>query len=146
MRNVSVCCRKWKPLLEKYHNCKNVSNANNFMVDCVLVLYIRWTRWNEDNTSKNKLFSQLVSAMAVLKRYLEFVIYRCWRIFDVYIHIYITIYIYIYIYIYTDIDTDIYRERERERVITVKKTTYLDEKCFRLTSLSIYFIYIYNWL
>ena len=30
----------------------------------------------------------------------------------------------------------------RERVITVKKTTYLDEKYFRLTSLSIHFIYI----
>ena len=36
----------------------------------------------------------------------------------------------------------IYIERERERVITVKKTTYLDEKYFRLTSLSIHFIYI----
>ena len=34
------------------------------------------------------------------------------------------------------------RERGRERVITVKKTTYLDEKYFQLTSLSIHFIYI----
>ena len=29
------------------------------------------------------IFSQLVSAVAVLKRYVEFVIYKCWRIFDV---------------------------------------------------------------
>ena len=34
-------------------------------------------------TSKNKLFSQLVSAVAVLKGYVEFVIYKCWRLFDV---------------------------------------------------------------
>ena len=40
-------------------------------------------RWNGDTTSKNKLFSQLVSAVAVLKGYVEFVIYKCWRIFDV---------------------------------------------------------------
>ena len=46
------------------------------------------------------------------------------------IYIYIYIYIYIHIYIY------------KERVITVKKTTYLDEKYFRLTSLSIHSIYI----
>ena len=42
-----------------------------------------WTRWNGDTTSKNKLFSQLVSAVAVLKGCVEFVIYKCWRIFDV---------------------------------------------------------------
>ena len=36
----------------------------------------------------------------------------------------------------------IYRERDRKRVIMVKKTTYLDEKYFRLTPLSIHFIYI----
>ena len=33
-------------------------------------------RWNGDNTSKNELFSQLVSAVAVLKGYEEFVIYK----------------------------------------------------------------------
>ena len=44
---------------------------------------IGWTRWNRDTTSKNKLFSQLVSAVAVLKGYVEFVIYKCWRILDV---------------------------------------------------------------
>ena len=33
--------------------------------------------------SSNKLFSQLVSDMAVLKGYIEFVIYKCWRIFDI---------------------------------------------------------------
>ena len=31
---------------------------------------------------------------------------------------------------------------ERQRVITVKKNTYLNEKYFRFTSLSIHFIYI----
>ena len=35
------------------------------------------------NTDKNNLFSQLVSAVAVLKGYVEFVIYKCCRIFDV---------------------------------------------------------------
>ena len=55
-------------------------------------------------------------------------------IYNIYIYIcniyniYIYVYIYICIYIY--------------RVITVKKTTYLDEKYFRLTFLSIRFIYI----
>ena len=34
----------------------------------------------ENNTSKNKLFRQLVSVGAVLKGSVEFVIYRCWRI------------------------------------------------------------------
>ena len=34
-------------------------------------------------TIKNKLFFQLVSAVTVLKRYVKFVIYKCWRIFDV---------------------------------------------------------------
>ena len=48
-----------------------------------LSIYIGWTRWNGDITSKNKLFSQLVSAVAILKGYAEFVIYKCWRIFDV---------------------------------------------------------------
>ena len=47
-------------------------------------------------------------------------------------NIYICTYIYIYMYIYICI----------YRVITVKKTTYLDEKYFRLMSLSIHFIYI----
>ena len=36
-----------------------------------------------DNTSKNKVFSQLVLVVAVLKGYVEFVIYKCRRIFDV---------------------------------------------------------------
>ena len=36
-----------------------------------------------DNTSKKKLFSQLVLAVAILKGYVKFVIYKCWRIFDV---------------------------------------------------------------
>ena len=31
----------------------------------------------ENNTSKNKLFPQLVSVVAVLNGYVEFVIYRC---------------------------------------------------------------------
>ena len=30
-----------------------------------------------DNTSKNKLFSQLASAVVVLKGYVEFAIYKC---------------------------------------------------------------------
>ena len=54
---------------------------NNFWRS--IYIYIGWTRWNGDTTSKNKLFSQLVSAVAVLKGYVEFVIYKCWRIFDV---------------------------------------------------------------
>ena len=46
-------------------------------------------------------------------------------------------------YIYALIhDTYLYIDIYIERVITVKKTTYLDEKYFRLTSLSIHFIYI----
>ena len=48
-----------------------------------MYIYIIWTRWNGDTTSKSKVFSQLVSAVAVLKGYVEFVICRCWRIFDV---------------------------------------------------------------
>ena len=32
---------------------------------------------------KANYFSQLVSAVAILKGYVEFVIYKCWRIFDV---------------------------------------------------------------
>ena len=36
--------------------------------------YLGWTRWNGDNISKKKLFSQLVSAVAVLQGYIEFVI------------------------------------------------------------------------
>ena len=50
------------------------------------------------------------------------------------------IYIYVYVYIYIERETerqrDRERQRERKRAITVKKTTYLDEKYFRLTSLS----------
>ena len=48
-----------------------------------MYIYKIWTRWNGDTTSKSKLFSQLVSAVAVLKGYVEFVIYKCWRIFYV---------------------------------------------------------------
>ena len=48
-----------------------------------MYIYKIWTRWNGDTTSKSKLFSQLVLAVAVLKGYVEFVIYKCWRIFDV---------------------------------------------------------------
>ena len=48
-----------------------------------MYIYISWTRWNGDTNSKSKLCSQSVSAVAVLKGYVEFVIYRCWRIFDV---------------------------------------------------------------
>ena len=48
---------------------------------------MNWCIWysplNGDNTSKNKLFSQLVLALAVLKGYIEFAIYKYWRIFDV---------------------------------------------------------------
>ena len=73
----------------------------------------------------------------------------------IYIYIYICIYIYIYIYTYTHIyiHTYIYILDNHKvdthvffitlyRVITVKKTTYLNKKYFRITSLSIYFIYI----
>ena len=42
-----------------------------------IYIYIILTRWNGDTTSKSKLFSQLVSAVAVLKGYVEFVIYKC---------------------------------------------------------------------
>ena len=45
-------------------------------------------RWNGDTTCKNKLFPQLVSAVAVLERYVEFVICDFF-ISDVYIYIYI---------------------------------------------------------
>ena len=48
-----------------------------------IYIYIGWTRWNGHTTSKNKLFFQLVLAVAVLMGYVEFVIYKCWRIFDV---------------------------------------------------------------
>ena len=40
-------------------------------------------RDGRDNTSKNKLFSQLALAVAVVKQYVEFVIYKYRRIFDV---------------------------------------------------------------
>ena len=36
-----------------------------------IYIYIGWTRWNGDTTSKNKLFSKLVSAVAVLKGCVE---------------------------------------------------------------------------
>ena len=36
-----------------------------------------------DTTSKNKVFSQLVSAVAVIKGYVDFVIYKCCKIFHV---------------------------------------------------------------
>ena len=36
-----------------------------------------------DNTSKNKVFSQLVLGVSALKGYVKFVIYKCRRIFDV---------------------------------------------------------------
>ena len=48
-----------------------------------IYICIGWTRWNGDNTNKNKLFSQQISAVAVLKGYVEFVTYKCWRVFDV---------------------------------------------------------------
>ena len=35
-----------------------------------------------DNTSKNKVFSKLILVVAILKGYVEFVIYKCGRIFD----------------------------------------------------------------
>ena len=44
--------------------------------------HIGWVRWNGDNTSKNQVFSLLVSAVALLKGYVKFVIYKCWGIFD----------------------------------------------------------------
>ena len=61
-----------------------------------------------------------------------------------YLFIYLSIcfiYIYIYILFITYIYIHIYIERERERVITMKKN-YIFEKYFRLTSLSIHYIYI----
>ena len=79
-------------------------------------------------TIKNKLFFELVSAVTVLKRYVKFVIYKCWRIFDVilwlmsvifdhivdvvksewkvhitYICIYLSIYLSVYLSIYLSI-------------------------------------------
>ena len=48
-----------------------------------LPLRCSWMRWNGDKTSKSKLFSKLVPAVAVVKRYVEFLIYKCWRIFEV---------------------------------------------------------------
>ena len=64
-----------------------------------------------------------------------------------YIYIYIHTYIYI-IYIYIIYNIDNHKVDTLHvffiilyRVIMVKKTTYLDEKYFRLTSLSIHFIY-----
>ena len=43
----------------------------------IYIIYIyRLNEMKWDNTSKNKLFSQLVSAVAVLKGYVEFVIYK----------------------------------------------------------------------
>ena len=65
-----------------------------------------------------------------------------------YIYIYIHTYIYIYIYIYIIYNIDNHKVDTLHvffiilyRVIMVKKTTYLDEKYFRLKSLSIHFIY-----
>ena len=48
-----------------------------------IFISIGWTRWNDENTSENKLFFQLVLGVAVLKGYVDIVIYKCWRIFDV---------------------------------------------------------------
>ena len=47
-----------------------------------LSIYLQVER-NGDNTSKNKLSSQLVSAVVGLKGYAEFMIFKCWRLFDV---------------------------------------------------------------
>ena len=38
-----------------------------------------WTRWNGLPLVKTNYFSQLVVAMVVLKGYVKFVIYKCWR-------------------------------------------------------------------
>ena len=48
-----------------------------------IFISIGWTRWNGENTSENKLFFQLVLGVVVLKGYVDIVIYKCWRIFDV---------------------------------------------------------------
>ena len=53
---------------------------------------------------------------------------------------YIYIYIYIYIYYIVLYILHLYR------VITVKKTTYLDEKYFRLTYIYIIYIYMYIYI
>ena len=60
-----------------------------------------------------------------------------------YIYIYISnMYIYIYIYIY--IILHIFIIYYMYYIITVEKTTYLNEKYFRLTSLSVHFMYIFS--
>ena len=46
-------------------------------------MYIDWIRWNEYSTSKKKLFPKLVSSVAVFKGYVEFVIDKYWKIFNV---------------------------------------------------------------
>ena len=62
---------------------------------------------------KTNYFSQLVSALAILKGYVEYIciynicVYMHIYIYNKYIHIY-TIYINIYIYIHLDIDRYIY--------------------------------------
>ena len=49
-------------------------SLNNFLIYILYIYRLNEMKW--DNTSKNKLFSHLVSAVAVLKGYVEFVIYK----------------------------------------------------------------------
>ena len=51
---------------------------------------------------------------------------------------------YIYIYIYIYIILHIFIIYYMYYIITVEKTTYLNEKYFRLTSLSVHFMYIFS--
>ena len=51
-----------------------IPSLNNFLIYILYIYRLNEMKW--DNTSKNKLFSQLVSAVAVLKGYVEFVIYK----------------------------------------------------------------------
>ena len=58
-----------------------------FIVDGFQMYNLGWTRVERDRMGipivKTNYFSQLVSGVIVLKGYVEFVIYKCCRIFDV---------------------------------------------------------------
>ena len=49
----------------------------------ILILCINWTVLNGDNTSKDEIFSELVSAVIIFKGSVAFMIYICCLIFDV---------------------------------------------------------------
>ena len=49
----------------------------------ILIVCINWTVLNGDNTSKDEIFSELVSAVIIFKGSVAFMIYICCLIFDV---------------------------------------------------------------